>query len=217
MEALSETDQSLESSCRLIAGLFATMLQVGIGCFAGLSLLYKHYFVESPRRSFDIWMMDISKQGFASVLIHFWNIAQSILFSKLSTKKNPSAESDECANYFMYFVLDTFLGVYFVYIQLLIIHELALRYGIRSLKTQGYYGTPRQMRWYIHQLVCFLAVVIVSKSILGLLMFVLSTPADMIGSIIFEPFHHMNPNVELVFVMVVCPFFLNIIQVCLDH
>lgn len=211
METLAVDDKS---SCRLIAGTFATTLQVGIGCFAGLSLLYKHYYVETPRRNFDVWMMDISKQAISSVLIHFWNIAQSILFSKLSSRKDSSIESDECANYFMYFVLDTFLGVYFVYIQLLIVHEIALRFGIRSLKTQGYYGTPRRMKWYFHQLFCFMSVVIVSKFILGVLMFVLSKPADLIGSIIFQPFHNMNPNIELVFVMVICPFFLNIIQVC---
>lgn len=205
-------------SCQLLAGSFALGLQVFIGLFAGSSLFCKYY-LERPQRKFAIFLLDVSKQGISSILIHFWNILQSIEFSKLSRKSIESnqnqskASSDQCANYFIYFALDTFLGVYIVYLTLHGVHRIALRYNLVSIKHQGYYGSPRRMSWYFQQLLVFLGAIIWSKLLLGLLMYAVSSYATAIGNILFEPFHMFHPNIELLFVMVICPFFLSIVQV----
>lgn len=128
------------SSCKLVEGEFALSVQICIGFLAGFSLVYKHYVIENPRRNFDIWILDISKQGFQSTLIHFWNIFQSIILSNFATKQDNNKIYDECANYFVTFVLDTLLGVYLVYILLKGVQKLSVRYQLMSLKHQGFYG-----------------------------------------------------------------------------
>jgi hypothetical protein len=90
-------------------------LQLVLGVTALMSLIYKRQ-TESPRRPFDVWFMDVSKQGFSSVLVHFWNIGLSIIFANLSSNDNRA--SDECAFYFINFLLDTFVGVFLVWLLL---------------------------------------------------------------------------------------------------
>ena len=198
--------------CRLISGNFSVGLQVFIALMASLSLLYKYLVFEKPRRKYEIFLMDVSKQGVSSMLIHFWNICQSIQFSK-SLSNQINQNGDECANYFMFFALDTFLGIYITYVILLLVHKVSLTYNIVSIKYQGYYGHPLKYSWYYQQLIVFILAIVISKSCLGFIMYWLSNEANLIATILFEPFKSFDPDVELIFVMVICPFFLSIIQV----
>mmetsp|Transcript_3670 Transcript_3670/g.3272 ORF Transcript_3670/g.3272 Transcript_3670/m.3272 type:complete len:249 (-) Transcript_3670:134-880(-) len=201
----------MSSSCHLLAGNFATSLQIFIGIIAGFSLIYKRYFVESNLRPLHVWLLDVSKQVFSSMIIHVWNICQSIIFSNISTQNGNSNGTDECANYFMYFLLDTVLGVYLVWSMLRITQFYANKNQFLPLKHQGFYGKPIRMSWYCIQFIVFLVATLFSKIILGIFMYLFSTPADNIGLILFKPFHSI-PNIELVVVMVVCPCFLSMIQ-----
>ena len=202
----------ISKSCQLLGGSFANLLQLFIGLTAGVSLIYKRYVVETNRRPIEIWFLDISKQGISSLIIHFWNIGQSILFSKLNFNHEINYHTDECANYFIYFVLDTFLGVYLVWIILEIIKYIAKHRNWKSLSYQGFYGSPLKMSWYVNQLIIFLCATIISKFILGLFIYKFENTANYITSILFAPFQS-RPTSELIFVMVVCPCFLNIVQV----
>jgi hypothetical protein len=94
----------------LVVGPYALFLQALIGLVALSSLVYKRAVLdELPRRPFNIWFMDVSKQCFSSVLVHFFNIGISIMLSQVSIaeSKRGSKTSDECANYLMNFVMGT--------------------------------------------------------------------------------------------------------------
>lgn len=66
-------------------------------------------------------------------------------------------------------------------------------------------------RRYLQQLICFLTVILVSKLILGMMMYSVAGFLADVGSFIFSPLR-LHPNTELVVVMIVCPCFLNIVQ-----
>ena len=121
------------SHCHLLGGYFSSAVQIFIGVIAFSSLVYKREFVEtSPsRRPINIWLMDVSKQAISSVIIHFCNIGLSILFAKLSLTPDNDI-SDECAFYFLSFLLDTIVGVYLIFLLLGVAQQLALQYEITA-------------------------------------------------------------------------------------
>lgn len=122
-------EEEAESRCKLLASDYSYALQAVLALAALLSLLYKRQ-TESPRRPFLVWTMDVSKQGFGSIIIHFWNIALAVLFTELSTNVD---DADECAFYFITFVIDTVLGVVLVWLLLKVRTCLGLLFGRRMV------------------------------------------------------------------------------------
>ena len=156
--------------------------------------------------------MDVSKQAIGGIFIHLWNILLSIFFAQtLVDSSNTSDKSDECAFYFLLFLFDTIFGVFFIWIMLRLAKAIAQSSGIESIKVQGYYGNPPSINWYLKQQLSFLIAIIVSKSIITAIMYVEALPLKDAGNRIFQSLK-MNPKCELIVVMIICPFFFNIIQ-----
>lgn len=197
--------------CHLLGGTFSLWIQVFIGAVAAATLIYKRSVAEHPRRPLEIWMMDVSKQAVSSVIVHFWNIGLAIIFSKLAITSVSHSSGDECAFYFISFFFDTAFGTYLVYIMLKASQHVGVMFNIPWMEQQGYYGTPPQSLWYLYQLFTFLIIIIISKFILGLAMYTFQGSLNELGTYLFSPFQ-MKPLTELVFVMVVCPAFMSIIQ-----
>ena len=59
------------NKCELF-GPFGFLVQFTLGCMCFGSLILKRQF-EHPKRSVRIWLLDISKQGISTFLIHFIN------------------------------------------------------------------------------------------------------------------------------------------------
>ena len=95
--------------CELLGGAYALFLQGLIGVMALSSLLYKRAVLdEVPRRPFNIWFMDVSKQCFSSVVVHFWNVGLSILLSQQTLaeiRRGAPEVGDQCANYLINFIM----------------------------------------------------------------------------------------------------------------
>jgi hypothetical protein len=178
-------DSTQTSQCHLIAGKFATSLQIFIGATAMGTLIYKRY-TETPRRFLDIWLMDVSKQVFSSALVHFWNIGLSILFTSSFLTTSGTSGGDECSFYFLNFVFDTILGVFMIWILLKVLKRIAFAFGIEALKHQGYYGDPPKLSRYIQQLLGYLTLVLISKVILALMMLSVRGTLQWIGGVIFR-------------------------------
>lgn len=68
MAALVSTEYVV-GQCRLLSGTQTYLVQVFLGCIALSSLWYKRH-VERPKRSFEIWALDVSKQGIGVGQIH---------------------------------------------------------------------------------------------------------------------------------------------------
>ena len=155
--------------------------------------------------------MDVSKQAASSVFIHFWNIGLSILFANTILDGVELSNGDECSFYFLSFLFDTILGVFFVWVLLRLIRRVALYFKIDSISIQGFYGEPPSIHWYFQQLFCFLVAIIISKIVLSLIMYSIASSLQYVGSYIFSPLE-LNPKMELVVVMIVCPCVLNVVQ-----
>lgn len=141
-------NSDFKNSCHLLGGMFASSIQVFIGLVGGSTLIYKRALeTDEIRRPFDIWILDVSKQGFASVLVHFANIWLSMVFAHLSLVSDSHA--DECSFYFITYVLDTCFGVFLVWLLLKVSKHIAVKYDIDSLKNQGFYGYPPSLTWCV--------------------------------------------------------------------
>jgi hypothetical protein len=201
---------SEDESCVLLQGAFAILLQAFIGIGALCSLVYKRYFVEvEPRRPFQIWVMDVTKQIVQSMFVHFGNIGLAIMISDWALSEEKS--HDECAFYFISFALDTFIGVAIIWAVLRGSSYLAVQYDLPPLKHHGYYGEPPQVDWYMIQLGVFILATVISKCILATYMFFMSNWLDTFGDSLFGPIQG-DPDAELLLVMVICPFFMSVIQ-----
>ena len=162
-----------DKSCHLLAGSFAVVIQAFIGIVSLSTLVYKR-FIDNSRRPLEIWLMDVSKQIFSSIFIHFWNIALSIIFTnKLDNLRLNSSNGvdvaqirrgvvyfwvpDECSFYFLSFVFDTILGVFLIWVLLKVARQLAITCRLEAIRNQGYYGTPPRLTWYVQPSLPFIS------------------------------------------------------------
>ena len=197
-----------DDGCVLLNGSFAVVLQFLIGMGSLSSLAYKRYYVErEPHRTFQVWIMDVSKQVVQSVLVHFFNIGLAVMIKNLGT----TITYDECAFYFISVVLDTIVGVALIWAVLTASSRYAQKYDIPPLKSHGYYGEPPQMDWYFMQLGVFIMATVCSKTLLATYMILFSEQLGAFGDDLFSSIQS-DPDAELTLVMVVGPFFMSIVQ-----
>ena len=111
----------------------------------------------------------------------------------------------------MSFALDTFVGVLIIWAVLRGSSRLAAQYDIPQLKYHGYYGEPPQLDWYYMQLGVFILATITSKVVLASNMYFMGTSLDKFGDWLFGPIQE-DPDTELLLVMVICPFFMSVLQ-----
>jgi hypothetical protein len=208
---------SSEQTCKVLSGTFATALQVLLGFISMSTLFYKRWIVEVENpRTYEVWLMDVSKQGVQSIFMHFTNIFLAVVFASIQemaphTGGDSSASHDECAFYFLQFLADSAIGVQLIWLALRGVRSLAQRMGWTSIIQQGFYGNPPSFSVYMKQLSVFLGATALSKFAIGLAMLYSREELDVLGTWIFDRLH-LNPATELTFVMVVCPFFLNAAQ-----
>ena len=102
-----------------MVGFLGIMIQLGLGALSFSVLILKRYF-EHPKRPWNIWAFDASKQMISQLIAHFINLTISLALTY--DKKN----SDECLWYFVTNVFDNSMGV-FICIVLLKLIENNLR------------------------------------------------------------------------------------------
>ena len=74
-----------------------------------------------------IFFLDISKQGFTSLLAHFMNLMYSVILSEGEKHKNP------CDWYFVNIVIDTTIGVLCCYFLLQLANKAAKKWRFNRL------------------------------------------------------------------------------------
>ena len=117
--------------------------------------------------------------------------------------------NDQCAWYGMCYLVDTTLGLVLAIWCLKLLDMLAHSNDWVSLKHSGVYeGTDGILHW-IHQVLAWMGVLTAVKVIIYFFMVWMSVPLAYVGGILFSPF--TNIRLELVFVMIVFPGFLNVI------
>jgi hypothetical protein len=117
---------------------------------------------------------------------------------------------DQCAWYGMCYLVDTTLGLVLAVWGLKFIDYLAHQNDWAALKHSGVYeGVDGFLHW-VYQVLAWLINLTVGKVIIYYFMVWTSAPLAWVGGIIFSPFES-NIRLELLFVMIFFPGFLNVI------
>ncbi|ORX94432.1 hypothetical protein K493DRAFT_162016, partial [Basidiobolus meristosporus CBS 931.73] len=180
---------------------FAIIVQGFLASTAFMTLLIKRQ-KETPRRPLLIWFFDTSKQGFAAGFIHFFNVFLS--YASLITDE----QSNPCDWYFLNVFMDTTVGVATMYVLIKYSNCLIARYRWDELRT-GEYGHPPEVMIWLKQLGWFIGMTVVNKL---LLLIIYSIPFVLpVVRALLEPFRPL-PKIEVVFVMLLFPLVMNIVQ-----
>lgn len=204
-EVVVETILPIESHCD--AGAFTDsygiVVQAILAALAFASLVLKRFCEPKfERRPWLIWFFDTSKQAAGAGLIHALNVFLAPMF-----------QGDPCTWYVVSFLLDSTLGLFIIYIGVKITSFIGRIKNYPTLKF-GEYGKPPQCRPWFHQSFAFFLIILVEKLIITL---VLSLKFwSNVRKIILSPIK--NPKVEVTVVMLIIPFFVNLLIFwCVDN
>ncbi|KXS11050.1 hypothetical protein M427DRAFT_158615 [Gonapodya prolifera JEL478] len=193
-----------QENCQLLDD-WAIFVQLLLAALAFSTLVYKRH-REHPKRPWNIWMLDTSKQVIGQGFMHVSNIVLSwIMGGESKSVSNP------CVYYFLNFFIDTTLGVAILALLLFLSHLLLTRLHISDI-TSGQYGPdatrPSLVAW-VKQTVVFLMCLFGVKVVVVLLIggggWLVSFGAWVVG---WFP----NRRLQVLFVMLLIPLVMNVAQ-----
>lgn len=179
------------------------------GLLAALALasLYLKRMNESPRRKFMTWWLDVSKQGIGASYAHCLNMIIAAVIS--DNVRGEYVLDDQCAWYAINFIIDTTLGLFLSVVFLRLLNQVATKRHWGSLINTGVYVGEDAMLHWLHQLFSWVAILSVVKLLLTFILWLFSPLLAVVGDYLFKPLQS-NIRVELLFVMIIFPGFLNI-------
>ena len=119
-----------DKECELFDN-FGVAMQIVLGFLSFTSLFAKRHY-EYPKRSYKIFILDISKQGIGAFWCHNLNLMLAVY---LQLKVN---KGDGCEWYFINFICEIMFGVMLTYIIHSIILHFADKYDILILQSGVY-------------------------------------------------------------------------------
>ncbi|XP_029843778.1 store-operated calcium entry regulator STIMATE [Ixodes scapularis] len=147
------------------------------------------------RRPWIIWFYDTSKQGVGALVIHFANVFLAEFF-----------QGDPCTWYIVSFLLDSSVGLAFIFAGIRLTQHVSRRRGW-NLLVFGEYGKPPDKRAWLAQGALYVLLMLCEKALSTL---VVQLPFwDQVRLFIMSPIH--NPKVEVALVVLVIPFFVNVL------
>ena len=198
--------------CHLIGSTFSNLVQLSLALIGFLTLLVKWRLEkESDRRSNLYFLLDVSKQAIGSLLAHAANMIIAIWLSHMVTNTN------ECAWYFVSYSCDTIFGVSLGYGFLKLSVILSNKYNYKRLSENGNYHIPgftsRKdvfLTWFI-QLFVWLIIIVISRLFVAFILWLGQDIFSLLAQWIASVFKG-NPQLLLLFVMIICPGIMNICQ-----
>lgn len=200
-----------EQTCKVYDGndVFTAWVQIFLALFALGSLWFKRM-REKPRRKFETWFMDVTKQGLGAVYAHLLNMLVAAVIASNHRSGNDGKLDDQCAWYAINYLVDTTFGLVLALMFLKILDYLANTKNWESLKNSGvYYGPQKWIHWR-DQVLAWIAVMTLVKIVILFFMWIFSEFLAFWGRILFNPLQG-NIRFELLFVMIIFPGFLNVI------
>ena len=197
-------------TCQLINNGFSILIHFILGIFALFSLGVKRI-TEKPRRPLKIFIYDVSKQVIGALYAHGLNILIAVHVTNFNN--NNSNDNDQCMWYFVNFIVDVFIGLTFNWLFLKLINYLAIKYKYNTLISGKYQLSEYYCNLsYCLQLVIWLLIITIVKLILFFAILVpFSNELEKMGTSILSPISN-HEEIELIIVMIVVPFSLNILQ-----
>ncbi len=216
--------------CRVIGSTFSCGVQGVLFALSFSTLILKRSLAH-PKRPFATWVMDSSKQGLSSFTVHFINLATSAgmarhtshIFSNVTeVESSGPSQDDECALYFVAFLLDTTLGIFVTYLFVRLTILLARRgLACKSWECPGYYGEEKadsygRIKNWAEQCFQWFLVTVAMKGVMTAILWFWEDRIQAWGDRTFERIRVDSPKLELVLVMVVAPAVLNTVQFWLN-
>nr|XP_031861258.1 uncharacterized protein CI109_003228 [Kwoniella shandongensis]KAA5528330.1 hypothetical protein CI109_003228 [Kwoniella shandongensis] len=191
--------------CKLL-GTTGLIVQALMGVFVILSLVIKKY-LEKRKRSWKIWIWDVSKQLVGQAVVHGLNILISDVVAS-AVHNNP------CSLYFLNVLIDTTLGVGIIYFSLKGFTWLFKEHlGLEGF-VSGQYGHPPRRTFWWKQLLPYLLSIIIMK-LLVLLPLTLPVISDQLFRFGQSLLGWLSPRIQVIFVMAIFPLVMNVFQFCL--
>ncbi|XP_058057106.1 store-operated calcium entry regulator STIMATE-like [Anopheles bellator] len=185
--------QTLHCSKDALTDLFGWFLQGILASLAFTCLIAKRFCEpQYNRRSWETWWYDTSKQGIGALVIHMANVYLAPLF-----------QGDPCTWYIINFLLDSTIGLFIIYIGIKTCQYLARKKKWDAINF-GEYGAPKS--WF-YQTCIYVWLMVVVKLITTLI--IQFDVWDNVKNFVLSPFK--DPRIELAVVMLVIPFFVNIL------
>ncbi|CAG8550864.1 6321_t:CDS:2 [Ambispora leptoticha] len=191
-----------EKVCALL-DRFAILIQILLGTIAFSTLIYKRH-RERPQRPVKIWLFDVSKQVIGACMMHGLNLLASLIAGK-----NEQEVTNPCVWYFLNIFMDCTLGVFVLFLLLKLLHTGLTSLGIQGLRS-GDYDMPPRRAWWLKQLAIFLVSLFTMKMIIVLVI--------QIAPFLFKfgawaiNWTESDPKLQIVFVMLIFPLIMNIVQ-----
>jgi hypothetical protein len=193
---------------------FTILVQIMLALFALGSLWIKRM-NEVPRRTFQTWFLDVSKQGFGACYAHVMNMVIAAVISQ--NIRGDSVLEDQCAWYAISFLIDTTLGLALSIGFLHLLDLLANKRDWLSLRNSGVYTGSTAFTHWLHQVIAWMLILTVVKIFMYLFMWAFSEPLAWVGQVLFRPLQG-NIRFELLFVMILFPGLMNVIYFWIaDH
>ena len=196
-----------QSKCLLVGGMFSICVQIILASVCISTLIVKRQF-EHPQREWTVWFFDFMKQGMGSSLGHVVNL---IISSQIA---GAQGEVDECQWYFVVYIADATVGTFLNVSMLIFSENIASKYDSETadaLKNCGEYGEPPKLGIFMKQLILWLSIVVVGKTIVFSVLFQVEGPVNFYIGLLFDHFEGRR-HLELLVVMIIVPFIMNILQ-----
>lgn len=166
------------ATCDVLDDVVSWIAQICLPAIVGVFLVVLWY-IETSRRTFGAFVMDNMKQGVAALFLHFVGVAISSAMQRLEKRAN------SCEWYFLFFIIDTAVGLAFT----IGTHHVTARLFSRFERTaflsrignyNGKDGSPgstreRGLRW-VGQLVHYILCSCLSRSMVFTVLYLCRVP-----------------------------------------
>ncbi|KAF0300547.1 Store-operated calcium entry regulator STIMATE [Amphibalanus amphitrite] len=197
IEVAAEGNATAHCGPNALTDSFGWFIQFLLAGLAFASLIIKRFCEpKTERRSWLIWFYDTSKQGVGACVVHFANVYLASTYT-----------GDPCTWYIINFLLDSTFGLIVIFICVRICQHLAVERDWPSINF-GEYGTPPLAQAWLVQSVVYVGIMIVEKLLVSAL--IQLDIWDTVSRIILAPV--TNPRLELALVVLVVPFFVNMLM-----
>lgn len=196
-----------EETCTLLPGVFGILVQ----CFlfaASIAVLVFKKLREKSDRTWNVFLLDGSKQIIGAGFVHFLNMLAAIVLGD-------ELVGDPCDWYWMNIVVDTTFGVFLEYVWLMALTLLLTRFlgdvaVVRFGEYTDKFGTIDRVV-YAKQLGLWLCCISGMKVIVVLLLILCANQLFFVSQLILM-LVSWNSQVKLIFVMVLTPICMNSLQ-----
>jgi len=192
---MSEAEQ-----CKVLEGWYSMCVQVLL-LFTTCGVLGIKWYREHPRRRWQVFLMDGSKQLFGAGFVHVLNLVSALILHHYI-----SEGTDECNWYWLNIMIDTTFGVFIAYMLLKATVKL---FNYESGQYMSEDGEHVEVNEWVKQVAYWCLVLLLMKVVVFFVIIGLHGPLTDLANALLS---WRNEEAKLLFVMVVTPAFMNAFQ-----